>query len=202
MNCDNKTSSGLLLALGAAQFLTMMMLLESIAPGYSMHDNAISDLGTIPETEVWFALTLFTIGLTNLFAGWFLLRMWQDQGLFVVFALGSLGAMGAALIPLDSPSGLHGAFALLAFLFMNLEAIMVGLKLSGGLRGISIGAGVIGLVFMVMMMLVDAGCLDVSGGIGHGGVERMIVYPTLIWMIVFGGYLLANPTLERPQKAC
>lgn len=197
MRSDNETSSGLLLAIGSAQFLVMMMLLEAIAPGYSMHENAISDLGTIPETAVLFNLSLFLIGLMNMLAGWFLFRSLGDKGLFVVFGLGGIGAMGAGLIPLDSPIGAHGLFALLAFLFMNVEAIMLGLKVKGSLKVISILAGVIGIVFLVLMILVDGGSVDVSGSIGHGGVERMIAYPALIWMILFGGHLLARPSSGR-----
>jgi hypothetical membrane protein len=30
-------------------------------------------------------------------------------------------------------------------------------------------------------------------GLGVGGMERMIVYPILIWMIGFGSYLVAFP---------
>jgi hypothetical protein len=30
-------------------------------------------------------------------------------------------------------------------------------------------------------------------GLGVGGMERMIVYPILIWMIGFGGGLIALP---------
>jgi hypothetical membrane protein len=30
-------------------------------------------------------------------------------------------------------------------------------------------------------------------GLGVGGMERMIVYPILIWMIGFGGFLAAFP---------
>ncbi len=29
------------------------------------------------------------------------------------------------------------------------------------------------------------------GPIGHGGAERMIVYPVMLWLVAFGGYLLA-----------
>jgi hypothetical membrane protein len=112
--------------------------------------------------------------------------------MFIVFLLGSIGAMGAALIPLDNPSDMHGLFALMAFLFMNVEAMLVGLKLSGALKAISILAGLTGLVFMVMMIFVDGGSIDVSGSIGHGGVERMIAYPVLIWMVLIGGYLQAG----------
>lgn len=192
MNNQYQRYAGALLAIGAAQFLVMLMLLESIAPGYSMNDNAISDLGTIPETETWFTITLFAIGVTNLMAGWFFLRSMGDKVLFIVFLLGSIGAMGAALIPLDNPSDMHGLFALMAFLFMNVEAVLVGLKLSGALKVISILAGLTGLVFMVMMIFVDSGSIDVSGSIGHGGVERMIAYPVLIWMVLIGGYLQAG----------
>jgi len=125
-------------------------------------------------------------------AGWFFLKSTGDKTLFIVFLLGSIGAMGAALIPLDNPSDTHGLFALMAFLFMNLEAVLVGLKLSGALKAISILAGLTGLVFMVMMIFVDGGSIDVSGSIGHGGVERMIAYPVLIWMVFIGGYLQAG----------
>jgi hypothetical membrane protein len=196
MKLDHETTSGLLLTVGSAQFLVTMMLLEAVAPGYSMHDNAISDLGTIPETRIFFSASLFLIGLMNIVAGYFLHRSFKSQTLLVVFCLGGIGAMGAGLVPLDSPSGMHGTFALMAFLFLNLEAILIGFKLDGALKAISIIAGIIGILFLVLMILVDSGTIDVSGSIGHGGVERMIAYPSLIWMIMFGGYLMARPSLR------
>ena len=30
-------------------------------------------------------------------------------------------------------------------------------------------------------------------GLGAGGMERIMVYPILIWIIGFGGYLIALP---------
>lgn len=198
MRWDDRVLAGLLLAFGAAQFLVMMMLLEATAPGYSMHDNAISDLGTIPETEAWFTLTLFLIGILNVLVGYFLYRVWKSKALLLVFILGGIGGMGAALIPLDNPTGLHGLFALVAFLFMNLEAILVGLRLKGSTRFASFLTDAIGLVFLVVMVLVDSGSLVVAS-IGHGGVERMIAYPVLLWMVLFGGYLLAKPSLAKAE---
>jgi hypothetical protein len=41
------------------------------------------------------------------------------------------------------------------------------------------------------MVIGDSGNPTVFGPIGHGGAERMIVYPAMIWLIAFGGYLLA-----------
>jgi hypothetical protein len=37
--------------------------------------------------------------------------------------------------------------------------------------------------------------LFVSGvyfGLGHGGMEKMIVYPVLLWYVGFGGHLMAT----------
>lgn len=192
---ENKTMAGMLLAIGSAQFMTMMMIGEAIAPGYSMHDNAISDLGTIDETRLLFNASLFAIGLMNLVAGYFFFKVHEDRRLLIAFAIGGIGAMGAGLIPLDSTLGIHGLFALLAFLFINLEAIMSARLAENPLRSVSIIAGVVGLIFLVVMVLVDSGSIDPSGSIGHGGTERMIAFPGLIWMMIFGGYLLASPSV-------
>lgn len=196
MKYINKTNSGYILALAAGQFLVLLMLAESIAPGYSMHENAISDLGTIAETELLFNTSLFLIGLLNLVAGYVLYRAIGDRKVLVVFALGGIGAMGAGLIPLDNPTGVHGLFALVAFVFLNLEAMVAGRLAKFPLNWISLLLGLLGMIFVPVMMMVDSGSLDVSGSIGHGGVERMIAFPCLLWMLIFGGYLISSPALN------
>jgi hypothetical protein len=107
--------------------------------------------------------------------------------------------MGAGLITLDGPLGIHGIFALIAFLFLNLEAIFIGLKLEGSLRAFSVVAGIIGFIFLLLMIMIDSGSVDVSGSIGHGGAERLIAYPALLWMMIFGGYLLAKPVMSEAK---
>lgn len=201
LNCYSKSNSGYLLALAAGQFFVLLMLAESIAPDYSMHDNAISDLGTIAETELLFNASLFLIGLLNLVAGYVLFKAIGDRKVLVVFALGGIGAMGAGLIPLDHPSGAHGLFALLAFVFINVEAMVAGRLASYPLDRISLFLGILGIIFVPVMIMVDSGSLDVSGSIGHGGVERMIAFPCLIWMLVFGGYLISSPALKGEGPA-
>lgn len=196
MNFFNKTIAGYLLALAAGQFLIALMLGESMAPGYSMHDNAISDLGTIAESELLFNASLFLIGLLNFAAGYVLYKAIGDRKVLIAFALGGIGAMGAGLIPLDHPSGVHGLFALFAFVFINVEAMVAGRLAKFPLNRISLLLGILGIIFVPVMIMVDSGSLDVTGSIGHGGVERMIAFPCLIWMLVFGGYLIASPELR------
>lgn len=196
MNFFNKTIAGYLLALAAGQFLIALMLGESMAPGYSMHDNAISDLGTIAESELLFNASLFLIGLLNFAAGYVLYKAIGDRKVLIAFALGGIGAMGAGLIPLDHPSGVHGLFALFAFVFINVGAMIAGRLAKFPLNRISLLLGILGIIFVPVMIMVDSGSLDVTGSIGHGGVERMIAFPCLIWMLVFGGYLIASPELR------
>ena len=53
---------------------------------------------------------------------------------------------------------------------------------------------VLGLAFVVIMVIGDAGNPGMFGPIGHGGAERMIVYPAMLWLMAFGGYLMASPS--------
>jgi hypothetical protein len=80
-----------------------------------------------------------------------------------------------------------------AFLFFNIQAIASGTIVDGPMRAVSFLAGIVGFVFVVIMVIGDAGNTAVFGPIGHGGAERMIVYPAMLWMMAFGGYLMAEP---------
>jgi hypothetical membrane protein len=191
--------AGILFFVLSAQFLLFLMVGESIAPGYSMHDNAISDLGVIAETAALFTASMVIAGLLNIIGGYLLYRSHRRAGTLVLFVLAGVGTIGAGLIALDHPSGLHGLFALIAFLFFNIEAIASARLVQGPMRAVSALAGIIGLAFLVVMFLGDADIVNLFGPIGHGGSERMIVYPPILWLMAFGGYLMAPPseTVER-----
>ncbi|MEJ2249104.1 MAG: hypothetical protein P8Y70_09020 [Candidatus Lokiarchaeota archaeon] len=40
------------------------------------------------------------------------------------------------------------------------------------------------------MIIGDAGVTNVFDLLGHGGIERMIVYPPIFWLMAFGGFLV------------
>jgi hypothetical membrane protein len=188
---NDRTLAGLIFFLLSAQFMTALMMGESIAPDYVVHDNAISDLGVIPETALLFAVSLTTVGVLNILGGFIYYRQHRRRFTFAMFALGGIGAIGAGLISLDNPSGLHGLFALFAFVFFNAQAIASSRLVDGPMKYISLIAGAVGLAVLVLHFFSDAGMADLYGPIGHGGSERMIVYPALIWIMAFGGYLMA-----------
>lgn len=197
---NDRTIAGLILFLMSAQFLTALMAGEAIAPDYVVHDNAISDLGVIAETALLFAASLTAVGVLNILGGYFYYRTHHGRFTFLMFVLAGLGAIGAGLISLNHPSGFHGLFALFAFIFFNAQAIASSRLISGPMRYISLLAGIIGLAFLTVHFFSDAGIADLYGPIGHGGSERMIVYPALIWVLGFGGLLMASPESSAAVK--
>jgi hypothetical membrane protein len=182
---------GLVLFLLAAQFMTAIMLAASIAPDYDFSAAAISDLGVIESTALLFNVSLVLVGLLNVVGGYLFYRPHRNRLLYGLFILAGIGALGAGLVPLNR-GGLHSLSALLAFVFFNLEAIGTGVLARGAMKPISIAAGALGLVFVVLMVLGDGGNEAAFGPIGHGGTERMIVYPAMLWMLALGGSLMTG----------
>lgn len=185
--------SGVALFVLAAQFMTVIMLGASIAPDYDFSTAAISDLGVIAETAWLFNASLIVVGLLNLVAGFVLYRTHGRLWILTTYTFAGLGAVGAGTFPLNT-GDVHSVFALAAFVFFNVQAIASGALVGGPMRLISRVAGIVGLVFVLLMLAGDGGNVAAFGAIGHGGTERMIVYPVMLWMLAFGGYLMA----ERP----
>jgi hypothetical membrane protein len=187
--------AGVALFVLAAQFMTVIMLAASIAPGYDFGAAAISDLGVIPETALLFNISLLAVGVLSILGGYLFYRSHRTAWVLALYVIAGIGAAGAGAIPLGT-SGLHSVFALVAFLFFNLLAVATGTLLGGPMRWISFLAGLVGFVFVVLMVIGDAGNTAAFGAIGHGGTERMIVYPVMLWMLAFGGYLMAGPAAD------
>ncbi len=192
MSVNNKTLAGILFFLSSAWFMTSLMISEAIAPGYSMNTNAISDLGTIGQSSLLFNISIFLVGVVNITGGYLYYQSHKKISVLLMFIIAGIGAIGVGIFTLDSPTGLHGLFALAAFLFFNLQAIAVARMINGPLKVISIALGLIGLAYIAVMFVSDSGMIDLFGPIGHGGTERMIVYPSIIWLTVFGGYLMGT----------
>lgn len=181
---------GLIFSLMSAQFMLVLMFGAAIAPGYSINQNAISDLGVISQTALLFNTSLFVFGLFVIIAAYFYHQDHHTTWITMLFFASGIGAIGVALFPLDNPA-VHGIFALIAFLFTNLIPVGISTRLPRPLNILSIATGAIGLLFLVVHFLSDSGVMNLYGPIGHGGSERMIVYPVLLWFVGFGGYLMA-----------
>jgi hypothetical membrane protein len=189
-----RRTAGLALVALAGGFMTVIMLAASLAPGYDMGAAAISDLGVLPETAMLFNATLVVVGMLNIAAAILLFGPGgrsRHTVLLAVFVAAGAGAIGAGVFPLDTGAP-HSLSALVAFLAFNLQALGAAGYVRGPMRAVSVLAGAAGLVFVVLMVIGDGGNAAAFGPIGHGGTERMIVYPAMLWMLAFGGYLMAE----------
>ena len=173
MKLDSLKLAGLLTFLGAAQFVVFLMVAEAVQPDYSIRDNAISDLG-VGQAAPIFNSSVFVVGLFLLLAALFLYRARRLKVLPILLVLAGVGAMGVGIFPETNPAP-HSISAFMAFLFGGVATIVSYRLLRGVLGYISIALGVVGLAALGLFVS------RVYDGLGFGGMERLIVYPVLIW---------------------
>ena len=189
---------GALLFIAATQFVLCLEIAESLYPGYSLSDNWISDLGVGPSAII-FNGSVFLLGLFILFGTYFQRKNSDFKILNIFLAIMAIGTMGIGVFTEDF-SYVHGAIAAVAFLFAGISEIASAKVLKKPLSTISIILGIITLVALVLYStgMATSGSITSAQpidsifflGLGPGGMERLIVYPALMWLAGFGGHLL------------
>ncbi len=187
MNADKYKLAGALFFIGVAQLVLAIMLAEAYYQGpYSVSANAISDLGVGP-TAPWLNYSMVIFGLA-LFAGAYLIRE-IDTAFILLLFLTSIGAVGIGLFP-ETSAGMHSAFSILIFIAGPLAAISAYKITHSPLRQLSALAGAFSLTFLLLYVLGKATPINISFGLGLGGMERMNVYPLYLWLLCFAGFLM------------
>jgi hypothetical membrane protein len=91
--------------------------------------------------------------------------------------------VGVGLFP-ETTGAPHVVFAIAAFVFGAVSAIISFKVLRPPLSHFSVGLGIIALVALALLLTHH------DLGIGPGGMERMIAYPIFLWALGFGGSLI------------
>ena len=191
---------GMLFFIAATQFVMGLIVSEALYPGYSLHDNYISDLGIGPSAII-FNASVFLLGLLSLVAAYFLRCVSRFKIVNRLLFLMAIGAMGVGIVTKNFTVA-HGAVSSMAFFFGGLSAMASFKVLKKPLSLISI---ILGTMTLGALVLFSSG-LIASGswtsnvaydsifylGLGPGGMERMIVYPLLIWLAGFAGHLVTE----------
>ena len=103
------------------------------------------------------------------------------------------GAIGVGAFP-ENFGLIHLAASLLTFLSGGLSAIAAYKLEKPPLNYFSV---VMGVISLLALLLFSTG---IFFGLGQGGMERMIVYPLLLWAVGLGGYLISYaPTAATPM---
>ena len=187
--------AGALLVLAGCVALMGIISAETFYPGYSTARNDISDLGaTRPPNSVIvqpsatiFDLTLILTGLLVIGAAVALGRAGFVWAATVPLGLFGLGALLVGIFP-GNWGAIHALAALLTFVAGAVSAIAAVVTVHGPLRVIGPVLGAISLLTLLSYYLFgDASPMTVFG---PGGLERWIVYPVLLFVLAYGGYLM------------
>jgi hypothetical membrane protein len=200
MSYPRGTLAGVLFFVAATQFILCLIIAEASYPGYSVSGNYISDLGVGPSAIV-FNASVFLLGLLLLAGTYFQRHNPNFKVVNMMLLLMGIGAMGVGVFTKDFTLA-HGAVSSAAFFFAGLSAITSFKVLPKPLSLISV---ILGAMTLTALALFSAGMLASGSmtsttaydssfylGLGPGGMERMIVYPALMWLAAFGGHLITK----------
>ena len=184
MEFDNKRVAGTILFVGAAQFIVLMIIAETLYPNYSTSTNYISDLGVGPSALI-FNSSIILLGFMTVAGTYFTYRIFRSRLFLVLLTLAGIGAIGVGMFT-ESAGGIHVVFSLITFLFGGLSAIAFYKVEKTPFNWLSVVLGTMGLVALVLFGS------DNYLGLGAGGMERMIAYPILLWGAGLGGHLIGS----------
>jgi hypothetical membrane protein len=173
--------AGILVFIGTGEFLTAMMIGASLRPSYSIATNTISDLG-VGSTALLFNSSIIILGILVIAAAYLLKGALNSALLSILLVLTGIGAAGVGLFP-ETTGAAHSVFALIAFVFEGLAAIYSSRFTTRAFGIISVILGVITLAALVLFSTGNYFSLH------EGGMERMIVYPSILWALAFSGFL-------------
>lgn len=191
-----EVAAGSLLFLVGGIALLGIVTAEVLYPGYTTLQE-ISDLGASrpPDSVIHqpsatiFNATMLVSGALVLAATYFVHRAFDRLVLTVPLGLFGLGVFGVGVFP-GNRVPWHGLFALLTFSAGGLSAVLSARVVAAPFRYLSLAFGAISLAALASVVLLGVGEGNPLMVLGLGGVERWIVYPILLWVTGFGGYLL------------
>jgi len=185
--------AGILAFIGGVQCLIGIIIAEDLYPGYSVSMNYLSDLGATcritciveQPASIVFNSTLVLLGVFVIPAAYFLYGSSRNLPVPSLLVLSAIGAIGVGVFP-ETTGVVHTIVSLMVFLFGGLSAIASYHILELPINYLSVGLGALTLLALILFS---------SGnylGIGPGGMERMVAYPALLWLVGFGAYLMKS----------
>ena len=201
MSAD-RSGAGLLLLIAGSAVVLGIMTAEALYPAaYDVHLNTVDLAAMRPEDIVRqpsaaiFNTTMIVAGALITIAAVLLYR--SRAGLLATLPVAGLGIgmIGVGVFPGNTVMAVHQLVSIATFLCGGVAAILTARLSSRILRPVHVVLGGVALTFLLAYtFLPDLAFFD---RLGEGGVERWIVYPVVLWIVIFGAGLAAS----RPVPA-
>lgn len=208
MKLDRVQFAGVLLLAGGIVFVLGINMAESTFPGYSMSDDWVADLGGIctyapgsivPDqcivyqpAAIFYSAAKLGLGVTAVVAAYLLYPVVRVKRPIAFLGIAGICAFGAFV----DAGIVQALFSLLAFLFGALAALD-SRRLTGWPIGyVSVVLALVTLAAISIYLTVGGGIFaTIWAPIGQGGMERVIIYGDVLWILVFGATLVVAPDL-------
>ena len=200
--------AGVLLSVAGVVVFMGIITGEALYPApYDTTRNTISDLGgTMPSeggvvlqpSAAIFDVTMLVAGSMVIIGAYFVHRAFGKWGTTIPLALFGIGALGVGIFPGNVPV-MHPMFAMVAFFSGGVAAVLAYKVAAAPFRHISVVLGVISLVSVILGLFFLE--WRFVAALGVGGIERWMVYPVVLWLTLFGGYLMGRPGRTRDAVA-
>ena len=184
----------------AAGVIILMGIITAEAlrpPGYSTSHNDISDLGVaVQPSATLFDAVMIVSGILILLGAYGVYRAYHSHAVGIPLALLGLGVLGVGVFPGDPGNIVHPWVSLLAFIAGGVAAILAYRVAAAPFRYISV---VLGTIALLSLVLAETDTL--TAVLGTGGAERWVAYPTVLWLVGFGGYVMGRQSDLRQTVA-
>jgi len=196
-----KLAGGLLTTAGAT---ILMGIITAEALYTAPYDTRmeISDLGAtdtgfiLHPSSYIFNATMLVTGAMIVIGAFFLHQAFHRRAVTIPTGLLGIGVLGVGIFP-GNIHPQHPLFAFTAFLAGGVAVLLSYKVTPQPLRSIVTVMGTISLLStMAGVFLLEWGPI---ARLDLGGVERWMVYPVVLWLVAFGGYLTASHPAETPE---
>ena len=138
------------------------------------------------------------IGILVIAGSWFVHRAFGRRSVTIPMTVLGIGALGVGVFP-GNTGAPHQLFAMVTFIAGGVAAISAARVTTAPFRLISFALGAASLLTLASYMVL--GDSTPMAALGVGGIERWIVYPVILWVIAFGGYLSGRADGDRTTAA-
>ena len=180
----SKGSAGLVIFVGSVQWLMMIIISESFQPDYNSSFHYVSSLG-VGMTALSYNISIILFGLSLVVSSIILYKTLNAKLFTSLLLVTGLFIIGVGVFP-ENSRPMHGYVTAFAFIFAVLRPIVSFKAFDPPFSYISI---IIGLVSLVMLIIffpylgLPAESTILILGLAKGTMERLVIYPLLIWML-------------------